>query len=143
MDKANPLSAPMTGRNRTLDDPYTPCKEEEEEFHSKTQYLAGVGALLYLSTHTRPDISFIVGVLTRHSQKPSVRHWNGVKHLLCYLRGTEDLGDYSTLKVAKKRSLAIRTPVLDWTKYQANPRLGTFLSKTTLRSRGNQLSKPS
>ena len=42
MDKANPLSAPMIGRNKTSDDPYAPCKEEEEEFHNQTQYLAAV-----------------------------------------------------------------------------------------------------
>ena len=92
MDKVNPLSAPMTSRSKTSNDPYTPCKEEEEEFHNKTQYLVAVGALLYLSTYTRLDISFAVSVLARHSQRPSIRHWNGIKHRLRYLRGTEDLG---------------------------------------------------
>ena len=97
MDKANPLLAPMIGHSKTSDDPYALCKEEEEEeFHNRTQYLASVGALLYLSTYTRPDISFAVSVLTRHSQKPGVRHWNGVKHLLRYLQGTEDLGLFYT-----------------------------------------------
>ena len=95
MDKANPLSAPMIGRSKTSDDPYAPCKEEEE-FHNQTQYLATVGALLYLSTYTCPDISFAVSALARHSQKLGVRHWNGVKHLLRYLRGTEDLGLFYT-----------------------------------------------
>ena len=87
----------MIGRSKTSDDPYTPCKEEEEEeFHNRTQYLATVGVLLYLSTYTRPDISFAVSVLARHSQKPGVRHLNGVKHLLRYLWGTEDLGLFYT-----------------------------------------------
>ena len=31
MDQANPFSAPMMGRSKTLDDPYKPCEEEEEE----------------------------------------------------------------------------------------------------------------
>ena len=31
-------------------------------------------------------------MLARQSQSPTARHWNGVKHLLRYLRGTEDLG---------------------------------------------------
>ena len=96
MDKANPLSAPMIGRSKTSNDSYAPCKEEEEEFYNRTQYLAAVGALLYLSTYTRSDISFAVSVLARHSQKPGVRHWNGIKHLLRYLRGTEDLGLFYT-----------------------------------------------
>ena len=74
MDKASLLSAPMIGHSRTIDDPYHPCKEEEEEFHDRTRYLAAVGALLYLSTFTRPDISFITSVLARHSRRPTTRH---------------------------------------------------------------------
>jgi hypothetical protein len=36
MDKSNPLAALMIGRSKTADDPYTPCEEEEEEFHDRT-----------------------------------------------------------------------------------------------------------
>ena len=58
----------------------------------KPKYLAIVGALLYLATFTRPDISFAVSVLARHLQKPIARHWEGIKHLFHYVRGTEDMG---------------------------------------------------
>ena len=90
MDKSNPLSASIIGCSKTTDDPYRPCKEEEE-FYDKTRYLIVVGALLYLSTFIRLDISFVANVLARHIQKPSVCHWNGVKHLLHYLWRTKDL----------------------------------------------------
>lgn len=72
MDKATPLSAPMIGRSKTSDDPYSPSEEEEQEV-DKSNYLAAVGAFLYLSTYTTPDISFSVSVLARHSEKPGVR----------------------------------------------------------------------
>ena len=72
MDKSTLLAAPMIGRRKTADDPYKPYKEEEEEFHDKIHYLAAVDALLYLSTFTHPDISFVVSVLARHSKKPSI-----------------------------------------------------------------------
>jgi hypothetical protein len=91
MENANALSSPMIGRSKTTDDPYEPATEDEEEVDN-AQYLAVVGALLYLATNTRPDIAFAVSVLARHSQRPNSRHWQGVKHLLRYLRGTEDLG---------------------------------------------------
>ena len=91
MHEAHPLAAPMIGKSKTRDDSYRPCEEEEEEV-DKAKYLIAVGALLYLATHTRPDISFATSVLARHSQKPTAQHWNGVKHLLQYLKSTEDLG---------------------------------------------------
>ena len=57
----------------------------------KAGYLAVVGALLYLATFTCPDISFAVSTLGRHFQKLTTRHWVGIKHLLRYLRETENL----------------------------------------------------
>jgi hypothetical protein len=95
MAEANSISAPMIGRSKTGDDPYRPCEEEEEEV-DKQRYLAAVGALIYLATHTRPDIAFATSVLARHSRKPTHRHWAAIKHLLRYLRGTEDLGLHFT-----------------------------------------------
>lgn len=91
MKNANALSSPMIGKSKTTEDPYGPATEEEKET-DKLHYLAVVGALLYLATNTRPDIAFAVSVLARHSQKSTSRHWQGVKHLLRYLYGTEDLG---------------------------------------------------
>ena len=49
---------------------------------------------MYLANCTRPDIAFAVNLLARHSSAPTKRHWNGVKHLLRYLKGTIDLGLY-------------------------------------------------
>ena len=83
----------MIGRSRSNDDPYQPCLEEEE-IVDRQWCLTTIGTFMYLTTHTRLDIAFATNVLARHSQKPTTRHWNGVKHLLRYLRGTEDLGLY-------------------------------------------------
>ena len=93
MNQANPLAAPMIGRSKTNDDPYQP-HEEEEEIGDKPKYLTAVGAFTYLTAHTRPNIAFATSILARHSHNPTIIHWNGVKHLLRYLRGTSDLGLY-------------------------------------------------
>jgi hypothetical protein len=71
MDNVNALSAPMIGKSRTEDDPYWPADDEEEEI-DKPQYLAAVGALLYLVTNTQPDISFTESVLARYSKKTNL-----------------------------------------------------------------------
>lgn len=91
MDQAHALAAPMIGRSLSDKGPYQPCSEEKELIN-KQKYLMAVGAFTYLTTHTMPKITFATNILTRHSQKPTTRHWNGVKYLLRYLRGTEDFG---------------------------------------------------
>ena len=39
-----------------------------------------------------PNIAFSVNLLVRYSYVPTRRHWNGIKHILFYLRGTTDMG---------------------------------------------------
>lgn len=96
MIDAYPLSRPMVGRGYNGHDSYRPCKEEEEILGDQYPYLVVVGALLYLATSTILDIAFAVSVLARHSVRPILRHWNGIKHLLHYLKDTEDLRLYYT-----------------------------------------------
>ena len=51
---------------------------------------------MYLTNCTRPDIAFYINLLARYSSIPTKRHWNGVKHILRYLRGTSDMGLYDS-----------------------------------------------
>ncbi|XP_059315934.1 secreted RxLR effector protein 161-like [Lycium ferocissimum] len=53
---------------------------------------------MYLANATRPDIAFSVNLLARYSSSPTRRHWNGVKHILRYLKGTSDMGLFYTNK---------------------------------------------
>jgi hypothetical protein len=92
-NQANPKAAPMIGRSKINDDPYQPC-EKEEEVIDKQRYLSAIGLFTYLTTNTRLNIAFATNILARHSQNPTMRHWNGVKHILRYLKGKSDLGLY-------------------------------------------------
>lgn len=56
------------------------------------EYRSIVGSLLYFSITTRPDISFSVGVLSRHMAAPTVEHLKLAKNVLRYLSETSDLG---------------------------------------------------
>eukprot|EP00253_Pinus_taeda_P010951 PITA_10951 len=49
--------------------------------------LSLTGKLLYL-THTRPDLSFAVGLIARFMQDPHESHWKATKRILRYVRGT-------------------------------------------------------
>ena len=93
MDQANPLSVPIIRHSKINGDLYHPC-EEKEKIVDKSKCLIAVGVFIYLTMYTKPDIAFITSILAKHSKKPTSRHWNGVKHLMKYLRGTRNLGLY-------------------------------------------------
>ncbi|KAL0324728.1 UNVERIFIED_CONTAM: Secreted RxLR effector protein [Sesamum calycinum] len=93
MDKSHPLSTPMVGRSLDVEkDPFRPRESDEELLGPKVPYLTAIGALMYLANHTRPDITFAVNLLARYSSSPTRRHWKRIKHILCYLRNTTDMG---------------------------------------------------
>ncbi|XP_066380229.1 uncharacterized mitochondrial protein AtMg00810-like [Miscanthus floridulus] len=54
-----------------------------------TRYRSIVGGLRYLM-HTRPDIAFVVGYVSRFMEDPRKDHWSVVKRLLRYIKGTLD-----------------------------------------------------
>ena len=50
-----------------------------------------MGKLIFLS-HTRPDISYAVGVVSRFMYLPQVPHMDAVMRILRYLKGTNNRG---------------------------------------------------
>jgi hypothetical protein len=42
--------------------------------------------------HTRPDISFVVGIVSRYMKKIHESHWKVAKRILRYVRGTFQFG---------------------------------------------------
>ena len=77
-------------------DSFRPKEDMEEILEPEVPYLGAIGALLYLAQYTRPDISFAVNLLARYSNAPTHRHWNGVKDIFRYLKGTTDLSLFYT-----------------------------------------------
>ena len=67
-------------------------KTEDSEYFDKETYQSAVGSLLYLSTRTRPDITFAVNNIARFSSNPTTQHWTAVKRIFRYLKGTIHLG---------------------------------------------------
>ncbi|KAG6526600.1 hypothetical protein ZIOFF_016592 [Zingiber officinale] len=52
-----------------------------------TEYRRIVGCLRYL-LHTRPDLSYSVGMASRYMERPTIMHHRVVKQILRYLKGT-------------------------------------------------------
>eukprot|EP00253_Pinus_taeda_P035334 PITA_35334 len=84
MTECNPLTTPME-QNLKL------TSIEGKEFEDTTKYRQLVGSLNYLTT-TIPNISFVVGILSRFMQNPCEGHCSTAKKVLRYLKGTQDFG---------------------------------------------------
>ena len=72
-------------------DPFKLKNENEELLGHEVTYLSAIGALMYLANYTRSDIAFSVNLLARYSLASTKSHWNKIKHVLRYLRGTCDM----------------------------------------------------
>ena len=84
MDKCNSVQAPME---------FGLClsKAEEEREIDATDYRKNIGCLRYL-LHTRPDLAFCVGVLSRYMHSPRESHGIALKQCLRYLQGSSSFG---------------------------------------------------
>ncbi|XP_049360646.1 secreted RxLR effector protein 161-like [Solanum verrucosum] len=63
----------------------------EEELTDAKRFRSLVGGLIYL-THTRPDIEYHVGVISRFMQQPLKVYYGAAKKVLRYIAGTLDFG---------------------------------------------------
>ena len=64
---------------------------EVEQLRDETLYRSLVGSLLYIAKQTRPDIEWIVIVLSRIMEEPLNFHWLVGKRVLRYLQATKSL----------------------------------------------------
>ena len=66
-------------------------KGQEEPDIDEREFRRAIGCLRYL-LHTRPDLAFSVGMLSRYMHQPKTSHGAALKQVLRYLRGTLSLG---------------------------------------------------
>lgn len=71
---------------------------ELAKIESKYPFRQLVGSLLFLSTVTRPDIAYAVGIVSRFLEKPGEDHVKAGKRILRYLKGTEKFGILYSVK---------------------------------------------
>ncbi|GJS37477.1 retrovirus-related pol polyprotein from transposon TNT 1-94 [Tanacetum coccineum] len=69
-----------------------PSNDRDVEIMSKVLYANVVCSLMYLMVCTRPDIVYAVSIVSRYLANPGKNHWEAVKWILKYLKGTADVG---------------------------------------------------
>jgi hypothetical protein len=87
MDEAKSVSTPLGSHFRLTKD-QSPKTEQEQAYMSKVPYASAIGSLMYAMVCTRPDIAHAVGVVSRYMSNPGKQHWEAVKWILRYLKGT-------------------------------------------------------
>ena len=73
-----------------LSDDQRPKTLEEENMMRQIPYASAVGSLMYAMLCTRPDICYLIGIVSRYQSNPGPKHWEAVKHILKYLRRMRD-----------------------------------------------------
>lgn len=63
---------------------------DDDKNTGKIPYQEAVGSLLYVAQCTRPDIAFAVNDVSRFNSNFGLVHWNAVKRIIRYLKGTID-----------------------------------------------------
>ena len=97
MEDSHPVTTPIENANHLV--PVT----EDNPFKDPSLYHATIGSLMYAAIGTHPDLAFAIQKLAQFSHALSDEHWKAVKRVLCYVKGTLDLG--ITYSGAKDSSL--------------------------------------
>jgi hypothetical protein len=90
MHYSKPVDTPVD-KGLTLSLEQCPKTDDEKQKMSSVPYASAVGSLMYAMLCTRPDICFAVGLVSRYQSNPGNAHWQAVKRIMRYLRGTTDL----------------------------------------------------
>src|ERR1044072_4067134 len=91
MSRSKPVSTPLASHFK-LSLENSPKTEAEQKTMSKIQYANAVGCLMYVIVCTRPDLAQVVSQVCKFMSKPWKQHWEAIKWILRYLRGTSDRG---------------------------------------------------
>jgi hypothetical protein len=95
MDEAKSVSTPLGSHFRLTKDQSSKT-DQEKAYMSKVPYASAIGSLMYAMVCTRPNITHAMGVMNRYMSNPGKHHWEAVKWILQYLRGTSYMSLYFT-----------------------------------------------
>jgi hypothetical protein len=105
-NKLNPISTPADPGAKLTKHEGQASKEDITLFQ---QY---IGSLIYLTTHTRPDIAFAVYNCARHMSNPSKQHFTAANRIFKYLNHTPSHGLY--FKATQSAPVVLGYTDADW-----------------------------
>ena len=90
MGDAKPVKTPLANHFKLSKSSCSSSKKEIEEMEA-IPCSSAVGSLMYAMVCTRPDIAHAVGMVSRFLSNPGKDHWEAVKWILRYLKGTSNM----------------------------------------------------
>ena len=87
MSEAKPVMTLLTNHFMLCKD-QCPETNEEKDFMAKVPYASTIRSLIYDMVCTKLDIAHAVEAVSRFMSNPRKQHWEVVKWILRYLRGT-------------------------------------------------------
>ncbi|BFG14424.1 hypothetical protein CerSpe_006980 [Prunus speciosa] len=87
MQEAKVVSTPLAAHFK-LSGQQCPKSEEKQQVMEKVPYANVVGCLMYAMVCTRPDIAQAIIAVSRYMANLGKQHWDAVKWILCYLKGS-------------------------------------------------------
>ncbi|XP_060210257.1 secreted RxLR effector protein 161-like [Lycium barbarum] len=91
MNKCKPVTLPLA-QHFSLSSLMAPQLKEGVEYMSKVLYSSVVGSIMYAMICTRPDFSQAVSVVSQFMSNPGKTHWEAIKWILRYLKGSSNVG---------------------------------------------------
>jgi hypothetical protein len=86
MFESKPTPTPMVQSSDLMHN--SPCSESNSKRMIGVPYPESIGSLRFLAKRTRPEIAVAVSILSKHVQCHRPCHWEGIKRVLGYLKGT-------------------------------------------------------
>ncbi|KAE8691333.1 protein TOPLESS [Hibiscus syriacus] len=90
MQDCKPIYTPLP-INFKLSSSMSHGSEEEKMDMYRVPYASVVGSLMFVMICTRPDIAQVVGVVNRYMVNRGKEHWNTIKRILRYNKGTSNV----------------------------------------------------
>jgi hypothetical protein len=89
LSDAHMVSMPLDPHNLLSKNQYPTTLHEFGKMRN-VPYRKAVGSLMYAALGTRPDITYAVGHLAQFAENSGKAHWEAVKQVIQYLKGTKD-----------------------------------------------------
>ena len=87
MSLSKAVSTPIP-QHYKLSSAQSPQSQEEILDMARIPYASVVGSLMFAMICSRPDLAYAISLVSRFMSNPGKEHWNAVKWVLRYLKGT-------------------------------------------------------